>query len=280
MATSSDTSVQKSRLSKNGKIKTSKILPTERISFAKQLDLLRAYAVASGPTNKPVTNNDVSPIVKMTSSTVSISNAFFADAGLLLRSNGGYIPAPDVISFNHAFGWNPETAPYKLAPLMQESWFAKAILPKANFRAITEDEAIQDLSEAAAVGPEKRAQLEVLLSYLAASGLIIHENGQVIAKSNTDRQAIISGNGELSRSSQSMSGDGVSDQKEREIPKNTTVATTFAVPTEGTVRFNVSVCVDMAEFKGWEGNRISAFFAGIAQVLAAKAAVEKSSNPA
>jgi hypothetical protein len=41
------------------------------------------------------------------------------------------------------------------------------------------------------------------------------------------------------------------------------------------LRFNVDVSVDMKEFATWKPDRISAFWAGIAQVLAAKAAVEQ-----
>ncbi len=43
---------------------------------------------------------------------------------------------------------------------------------------------------------------------------------------------------------------------------------------EGFVRVAVSIRVDMAEFSGWKLERIAAFFAGIAQVLAAKGNVE------
>jgi hypothetical protein len=41
------------------------------------------------------------------------------------------------------------------------------------------------------------------------------------------------------------------------------------------VQFHVSVKVDMAEFAGWSADRITAFFGGIAQVLAAKGTLEK-----
>ena len=47
---------------------------------------------------------------------------------------------------------------------------------------------------------------------------------------------------------------------------------------EGAMRFNVSFTVDMAEMANWRADRIAAFFAGIAQVLAAKAEVEKTAG--
>src|SRR5437660_1062508 len=69
-----------------------------------------------------------------------------------------------------------------------------------------------------------------------------------------------------------------------DIPAGTTeahpkarVLTAFSRETEGAVNFNVSVRVNMQEFFwGWHADRISAFFAGIAKVLAAKAGIEES----
>ena len=58
-------------------------------------------------------------------------------------------------------------------------------------------------------------------------------------------------------------------------PVRTTVSTVFSQPADGLVQFNVSVKVDMREFAGWAPERITAFFGGIAQVLAAKGSIEK-----
>lgn len=52
----------------------------------------------------------------------------------------------------------------------------------------------------------------------------------------------------------------------------------FSAPTEGVVQFHVSVKVDMNEFEGWQPERIAAFFGGIAQVLSAKGAIERSTT--
>ena len=44
---------------------------------------------------------------------------------------------------------------------------------------------------------------------------------------------------------------------------------------EGAVSFQVGIQVDMQELRGWEADRIAAFFSGIAQVLAAKGGLER-----
>src|SRR5258708_2838602 len=48
-----------------------KVLPTDRIRHDKQLDILRAFAAASGHERKPVTTEDVGAIVKMAGSTIT-----------------------------------------------------------------------------------------------------------------------------------------------------------------------------------------------------------------
>jgi hypothetical protein len=47
-----------------------------------------------------------------------------------------------------------------------------------------------------------------------------------------------------------------------------------SAPTEGVIQFQVSVKVSMAELSGWSADRITAFFSGVAQVMAAKGKIE------
>src|SRR5947199_4851281 len=142
MSTVADAPSTKQRAEKNG---TKIILPTDRISAPKQLDLLRGWAAASGPSNKPVTNEDVSAIVKMAPSTIQMANAFFVDLGFLQKSGPTYVPCAEVMSFNRAHEWNPENAPHKLATIVEQSWFGQAILPRLAFASISEREAIEAL---------------------------------------------------------------------------------------------------------------------------------------
>src|ERR1700736_6281143 len=91
---------------KNGEArhKPTQTLPTERVAASKQLDVLRAYAIASGPSSKPVQVNDAAAIVKMAPSTVSIRSAFFKDVGFLVKTaEGRFVPAPAVVDFNRAY---------------------------------------------------------------------------------------------------------------------------------------------------------------------------------
>ncbi len=246
-----------------------KNLPTDRITFPRQLDLLRAYVAASGPSGKPVTNAEAGAIVDMTASTVSMANAFFAETGLLARNGeGGYIPSADVISFQRAYEWNPESAAQKLGPLLSGSWFAKALLPRLTFGELTETEAIAVLAEKAAAGPAHRNRLRMCLEYLIAAGLA-QRDGTLLRR----------GNGQPGPATPERSVSPEPTQT-REAPaaSRASVATAFTAPTEGVVKFHVSVSVDMDELEGWKPERIAAFFAGIAQVLAAKGQIERDAS--
>ena len=241
--------------------KPNKYLPTDRITFP------RGWAAASGPTSKIVSNNDVGPIVKMTGSTVSINNAFYAQNGFLIKADGGYIPAPEVFSFLRAYEWSPESAAAKLGPILNKTWFAEVLLPKLSFGPLTMDEAIQNLADACNAGPGYRGQLRFLLDYLGNGGLIEWDGNQVRKGSTSVTTTTTAPNTDIPQTPSNP------PPATTESPKR--VGPTFFGTTEGAVNFNVSVRVDMGEFATWQPARIAAFFSGMAQVLAAKADVEK-----
>lgn len=248
------------------KQRPTKTLPTERITHPKQLDLLRAYAAVHATTAKAVSNNDVAEIVKFTASTVSMANAFFADSGLLTRADGGYVPSASVVNYQRAYEWNKETASHKLAPVISETWFARALTPKLNFGPMEEAEAIAALAEAAAAGPDYRLQLKVCVDYMVAAGLAERE-GTTLKASRASSAAATNG-GHMAQP----------ELREPPLSKTAAIATTFSTPAEGIVQFNISVKVNAQDFAGWSPDRITAFFGGIAQVLAAKGAIEREAS--
>jgi hypothetical protein len=245
------------------KIRPIKILPTDRINFSKQLDILRAFVAASGPSGKVVRNKEVADLVKMMETTISLANSFFTDIGFLRRGDGGFVPAQEVVNYVRAFEWNPENASHKLQPLVAASWFSQALMPKASFRPLEETEAIAVLAEAASAAPAYKNQLKTLIDYMEAAGLVLRDGTQI--KSRGPQQA------------QPASGERGPSTERLESPPSPkgTVVSAFSQAPEGVVQFHVSVKVDMKEFSGWQSDRIAAFFAGIAQVLAAKGAIEK-----
>lgn len=245
--------------------KPKKDLPTDRIAFQKQLEMLRAYAAASGQSGKAVTNNDVAKITGMTAATVSLANTFFASVGFLKKQDPGYVPSAEVVAFARAYEWDRETATHKLAPLIAASWFAEAILPVLSIRPMAEQDAIAAIADAAAAGTEHAARIRMLLDYLKVGGLIKQEGKQITATpapSSVASSARAEGGG---------SGPIPTPSSARPV-----VPTTVGQPTEGAIQFDISVRVRMSEMAAWSPERISAFFSGVAQVLSARGSKEDS----
>ncbi len=251
--------------------KPTKVLPTVRIAFGKQLDILRAFAAASGAENRLVNLRQVSDIVKMASGTVTLANPFFVDVKLLSRSEGmGLTPSPSVMEFGRAYEWNRETAAHKLAPVLSRTWFAEALLPRLAFDDITEEEAIAVLAEKSSSPPDYRNQLRLLLDYMEAANLVKRDNGHVRATRTS---------GSSAAAIQATSVEHHQSPEERpKTPSAGKVATAFVEPTQGVVNFHIDVRMNMTEFSGWEADRITAFFGGIAQVLNAKARIEQEAS--
>jgi hypothetical protein len=249
--------------SKPEKFKPTKVLPTDRIAYPKQLDLLKAYASKFSNTQRAVTNAEVAEIIQMNISTVSLANPFFSNVGLLTKLEGGYQPSNEVMAYFRADQWDKDSSAKKLAPVLREQWFSQAILPTLALRSMTEQETLRLLSDACNAGPNYKPQLKVLLSYLESAGIIAREGDQVAIVKNLSVSI-----GESMRQSDSANAPSPS-------PSKPTIQTEFTQSPQGGVDFNVSIHVDMKEFAGWQPDRISKFFSGIAEVLAAKAGVEK-----
>jgi hypothetical protein len=245
--------------------KPSKVLPSERISFSKQLDILRAYVAASQGGNKACSLTEVSDVVRFNPNTVSMANPFFASTGLVQRTDGGFMPNADVIAFQRAYDWDAEKAALKLAPTLREQWFYQALVPHLAFGAIDEDKAIALLAEASAASPEYKSNLRLVLSYLVASGLIVQDGTLIKMVKSTQQQ-----------NNQAQSKPAEAPQPSMEQPAPQPIAPTVAssAPSSSTasgrIQINVSIDLDMTQLAGWQPDRIAALFAGMAQVIAAK----------
>jgi hypothetical protein len=242
------------------KTRPQKPLPTERITFKRQLDLLRAYGSSYLNTGKPVGNLEAAKLTGMTESTSSIANAFFTATGLLQRGQDAkFTPSSEVVDFAKAHQWNPATSSEKLKPILARTWFAEALMPKVHFAPVDEAQAIEVLALEASAGPEYRSQVSMLIDYLEAGGLVTRDGNLIKLRNGA---------------SPNLPQAQAAAPTPQAAPRGA-VATTFRKPMEGGVQFSVNVSVDMVEMAGWRPDRISALFAGIAQVLSAKGSIEE-----
>jgi hypothetical protein len=162
------------------KSKLTKVLPTERVSFEKQMAVLRAYAAASGPAKNAVSNDEVAAVLNdLAASSISLCNPFFGDVGLLIQEGRKQRPADAVFDYLHAFEWNEDTAALKLKDRFTRSWAAATLLPKLSFRQLTRDEAVQFLADESKAQKFHRKSLDLLLEFLNASGVLKVEGGAV-----------------------------------------------------------------------------------------------------
>ena len=154
-----------------------KALPARKLSSQKQFEVLRGFAIASGHARNSVVINDVAGILEIHSNSVSVCNAFFNEIGLVEKQGHKFLPSAEVFEYSNAEQWNPDTSGAKLQPILRNSWFADALIPRLQMRTIQEDDAIVLLAEACGASPEYKTQLVMLVDYLVFSGLVERENG-------------------------------------------------------------------------------------------------------
>jgi len=250
------------------KSRLSKKLPTFRAGFTKQLDALRAYAVLSDNGTKVVHYTKVAEIIKVHEANMSSMNPFFLEVGFLEKRDAGYVPTLPVLEYNRQYSWNQDTAAQKLSPIIVKSWFGQALVHRLQFRSMSEDDAIETLAGECMAGPQARPQLRMLLDYCEAGDILERANGQVTQRPfprDTPQP--------------SVTLPPITEEVRNEKPHPAADAPARAKPfagvaptpnQDGSINLNIGLQVSLAEMKDWPADRIAAFFAGIAQVLAAK----------
>ena len=239
------------------KSRPTRYLPSDRISFGKAIDLLRAYGVAFDSKKAPIPPAEAGPMVNLTASTSALLSPFFVEAGFLERAGpDGFVPVEEVISYSREHQWDPDTAIRKLQPIVSGTWFSQALLPRLRLGPREEREALTVLGSACNAGPEFRTQLRSLLDYMVAVGLVERDGTTVRAARNGESEA-----------------PAVATATPLPPPAPEKIASP-QVDTQ-VMRLHLAIDINMAEVSTWAPERITAFFAGVAQVIAAKSGLEK-----
>jgi hypothetical protein len=259
----------------DGKSQPTKRLPTYRIKFSKQLDIIRAYGVKSQNGTKAANYKDVAEVVSIHANTISLLVGFLVENGFLERIGDATMPTKPVVEFAQAYSWSPDSAPKKLAPIIRRAWFGELLLEKLAFRAMPEDEAIAELAGAISAGPELKSQVATLTEYAIVTGLVRRDGSML---SLGEDAAAPSSELIVARQEKSQQGPEQRDSAPPPALSSSATTSTSFMTTEGAVQFHVSIRVTMQEMASWTPDRISAFFAGLAQVLAAKKGAEEIEN--
>src|ERR1700730_8806296 len=102
-----------------GKSQPTKRLPTYRIKFSKQLDIIRTYGVKSQNGARAANYKDVSEVVGIHANTISLLVGFLVENGFLERNGDATMPTKPVLEFAQAYSWSPDIAPKKLDPIIR-----------------------------------------------------------------------------------------------------------------------------------------------------------------
>ena len=254
-----------------GKSQPTKRLPTYRIKFSKQLDIIRTYGVKSQNGARAANYKDVSEVVGIHANTISLLVGFLVENGFLERNGDATMPTKPVLEFAQAYSWSPDIAPKKLAPIIRRAWFGELLLEKLAYRSMAEEEAVAELGGAISAGTELKSQVATLIEYAIATGLV-RRDGSLLSLG--EGAAAPSSELTVSRQEKSQQGSEQRDGAPLSARSSSAATSSSFMTTEGAVQFHVSIRVTMQEMAGWAPDRISAFFAGLAQVLAAKKGAE------
>jgi hypothetical protein len=251
----------------DAKQRLTKKLPTFRVGFQKQMDALRAYAMLSDNGTKPVHYTRIAEIIKVHEANVSSMNPFFVEAGLIVKASNGYLPVPQVLDYNRAYSWNQETAASQLRQLIGDSWFGIEIGQRLAFRPMSEDAALEVLAAKCNAGPEAKPQLRILLDFCQAAGIIDRANGQLTL-------GAVSGPANLEppldEATPVRAAERPQESQGQQGFRSTASESAGASSKAGAINLDISIQVDLAEMRDWSPDRITSFFGGVAQILAAK----------
>ena len=267
---SDDVGATLDRAKREARPKTKFALPPDRLTTKAQLNVLRAYSAASEDGKKQVHYRYVADVAGMHRSTVSSANPFFVEVGFISKADGEFMPAPEVVAYRQAYDWNAQTAPLKLAPVIERSWFFATLRPHLGFGPMQESDAIQRLAEECSAAPSAADSLRMLLDYLEQTGLVEREGG--IIKRAKRPPPIPHGGTPAAPSTPKV--EAPSPPTDPATVTSNTPASTKGRGGDG-LQFSVNIRVDLAEMSHWQADRIAAFFSGMAQVIAAKKGMDE-----
>jgi hypothetical protein len=164
-------------------------IPTNRLTLPKQIEIIRAYGAAYETGGGAVGIEDVTKFVGMAPATVSQTNAFLQDTGIVRKDGRRFVPAAEVQAMNRLYEVSRDKALAKLGPLMEKSWFGRLVLPKLKFRPMPEEDVVHELFEAATAETQHLPQVRMLVDYLVISGLVERDGGLLKLKNGSSPEA-------------------------------------------------------------------------------------------
>jgi hypothetical protein len=160
------------------KQRSDRSLPTDRLSFEKQIEVLRVIAQISGNGRRPVTAEDLSASIGLRGNTGGLSNKFFRDSGWVESAGRGmYAATEPLLEYHRHLNVDAQDvvgARRYLAVAAQGSWYWDALDPMLDEGGARPTLALHALSKAAGAY-DHTPQLLQILTWLEWLGLVRRE---------------------------------------------------------------------------------------------------------
>lgn len=164
-----------------------RVLPTDRVKFDLQLEILRTFARLSAG-KRPVNSEQIASALKVSTNTAALSNAFFVECGWLSRvGRGQYVATEPAVQYNRRMEFAATTAATTaaavelLAESARTSWYWEVLEPNLTAGRMSKNEVLVILATEANASEEHRPQLENILNWMAFLNLIETDGESMVA---------------------------------------------------------------------------------------------------
>lgn len=180
----SDAPLQSEQKPKREKSTLCKVLPTDRIAFERQVEILRAYAACfESNGGKPVSNTQAGETLspkKFSASTLGVAVPFFTDISLIARKEGDtFVPSTELVAYNQAFALSPPEAKRIIRPLFDKTWFCRLLTPRLRLSPQLEKDCVGLLAIEAKAEKEHLERVQLLIRFLEFAGIVAINSGTV-----------------------------------------------------------------------------------------------------
>jgi hypothetical protein len=163
--------------------RASKSLPTDRLKFEAQVELLGRFARLSGHGKRAVTSEEVAQAHGVSPNTASLNNGFYVESGWLERTGRGrYVATDALLEYSRRVQFDPSNAAKAaglLAAPARNSWYWRALEAQLQHGHLPRPEALVILSSEADAVNDYRPQLENILEWLRFLCLISTEGDNI-----------------------------------------------------------------------------------------------------
>jgi len=249
-------------------MKPSVALPTDRLSFQKQLEVLKAFAVGSQSGSQPVDAKKLASLTHIGEATAPLNNIFFLETGLITRAKKGlYLPTAATLEFARRVSFAAANAGDALTATFESTWFFKAVVERLAMGNATRPMMIEALARTAGADASYATQFRTLLDWLDFAGLIKIDDDENVTL--VKGAGIGSAEGLRGAEWRGATPGQVTLPKSEEptIPENVESPTVLAI--------SVELALTVDDLAKLSAEQVGALFQGAGQVASIKAALSK-----